>query len=198
MTFRIVGLDARQFLQTFDYDNLDASGTFDGVLPIVFDADGGELVERAADRAHAAARSPIAARCRRRTSAPGAISRSGRCARCATASSRSPSTARSPATSSPAPASPGSAQGEGAKSNFLIRRLAKLPFVFNVRIEAPFRSLIGSIRSLYDPSVLIEQNLPTLIREQDAATPPNPFSLPQARISHDVPGLTKRRNRPTV
>ena len=54
----------------------------------------------------------------------------------------------------------------------ITRRLARLPFVFNVRIEAPFRGLIGSVRSLYDPSVLIQQNLPALIREQDRQDAP--------------------------
>src|SRR3546814_9863311 len=49
-------------------------------------------------------------------------------------------------------------QGAGTKSNFLIRRLAKLPFVFNVTIRAPFRSLIDSAQSLYDPTRLIERN----------------------------------------
>ena len=43
----------------------------------------------------------------------------------------------------------GVSQGEGAKSNFLIRRIARLPFVFNVtRASAPFRQLIDSVQSL--------------------------------------------------
>jgi translocation and assembly module TamB len=46
----------------------------------------------------------------------------------------------------------GVSQGKGTKSNFLLRRLARLPFVFNVRISAPFRSCSircnpGTIRS---------------------------------------------------
>lgn len=63
----------------------------------------------------------------------------------------------------------GVSQGEGTKSNFLIRRLAKLPFVFNVRISAPFRQLLDSVQSWYDPSRLIERNLPSLIEEQKRA-----------------------------
>ncbi len=60
----------------------------------------------------------------------------------------------------------GVAQGEGAKSNFLIRRLAKLPFVFNIRIEAPFRGF-------YDPSYLIQRNLPTLLNQQKQPVQPS-------------------------
>lgn len=166
MTFRIVGLDARQFLQTFEYDNLDATGIFDGVLPIVFDSEGGNLEN---GRLSSRAGGTLAYR--------GEISKEnlgtwGNLAFGALRSLRFRSlelTLDGPLAGNIVTRArfAGIAQGEGATSNFLIRRLAKLPFVFNVRIEAPFRGLIGSIRSLYDPRVLIEQNLPTLIREQE-------------------------------
>ena len=74
----------------------------------------------------------------------------------------------------------GVAQGEGAKSNFLIRRLAKLPFVFNVRITAPFRALLDTARSFYDPSLLMQRNLPELIEREENAVQPPP-SQPGAR-----------------
>ena len=45
----------------------------------------------------------------------------------------------------------GISQGAGAKSNFLVRRLQKLPFVFNIRIKAPFRGLLDSAQTFYDP-----------------------------------------------
>jgi translocation and assembly module TamB len=67
----------------------------------------------------------------------------------------------------------GLAQGQGAKSNFLIRRLQRLPFVFNVKIKAPFRGLFDSARSFYDPRLLVERNLPALIEQRDKrARPP--------------------------
>ena len=68
----------------------------------------------------------------------------------------------------------GVGQGEGATRNFLTRQVAKLPFVFNVKIQAPFRQLISSAKGFYDPTLVIEQNLPTLLRVQqqvDAAKP---------------------------
>src|SRR3546814_7634586 len=55
----------------------------------------------------------------------------------------------------------------GATRNFLIDQVAKLPFVFNVKIHAPFRQLITSAKGFYDPTVVIEQNLPTLLRVQE-------------------------------
>ena len=61
----------------------------------------------------------------------------------------------------------GVSQGKGTKSNFLLRRLAKLPFVFNVRVSAPFHQLLDSVQSWYDPNRLIERNLPSLLEEQE-------------------------------
>ena len=80
----------------------------------------------------------------------------------------------------------GVSQGEGAKGNFLVRRLQRLPFVFNIRIEAPFRGLIDSAQSFYDPSRLVGRNLPALIEEQnkraaEAAGSPPPVQPPASR-----------------
>ena len=66
----------------------------------------------------------------------------------------------------------GVSQGQGAKSNFLIRRLQRLPFVFNIRIKAPFRGLLDSAQSFYDPKRLIQRNLPQLLQRQNGASAP--------------------------
>ena len=75
----------------------------------------------------------------------------------------------------------GVSQGEGAKSNFLVRRLQKLPFVFNIRIKAPFRGLIDSAASFYDPKRLIDRNLPALLEEQNKRADP-PIQPPASEI----------------
>jgi hypothetical protein len=44
LTFEVVGLDARVFVQTLGFKEIQASGTFDGVLPMIFNDDGGRIV----------------------------------------------------------------------------------------------------------------------------------------------------------
>ena len=43
-------------------------------------------------------------------------------------------------------------QGEGAKSNFVTRRLAALPLQFRINIKAQFYQLLTNLKSLYDPA----------------------------------------------
>lgn len=201
MTFRVTGVDAASFLQQFDFKNLNTTGTFDGVLPMVFDQSGGRI-----EAGHLAART------------------GGGIAYVGTITERDVGTWGNIAfqalkaldyrrldldVNGPLAGEmvtqirfAGVSQGQGTKSNFLIRRLAKLPFVFNITIRAPFRQLIESVRGWYDPSRLIQRNLPALIEDQQrrettppltappkpappAATPPpaepRPFSIPKAR-----------------
>ena len=44
LTFEVVGLDAHTFVQTLGFKELDATGVFDGVLPMIFDESGGRIV----------------------------------------------------------------------------------------------------------------------------------------------------------
>ncbi|MFT4057518.1 MAG: YdbH domain-containing protein, partial [Novosphingobium sp.] len=50
----------------------------------------------------------------------------------------------------------GLSQGQGASKNFITKQIAKLPIRFIVNIKAPFFSLFGSMRSLYDPTYVTD------------------------------------------
>lgn len=182
MTFRVDGAGARQFLTQFDFKNLDATGVFDGELPMVFDQSGGriengtlvvregggslaylgELTEEDlgtwGNIAFQALRSLRYRNLQIVMNGPlaGEMVTEVRFA--------------------------GVSQGEGAKSNFLVRRLQKLPFVFNVRIKAPFRGLIDSAASFYDPKRLIDRNLPALLEEQNKRAAPPTIQPPASDI----------------
>lgn len=174
LTFELTGVDARQFLAQFDFKNMDATGTFDGVLPILFDQTGGRIE---------------GGRLRVREGG-GTIAYVGDLTRKdlgfwsnlafqALKSLRY----RRLGVSMDGPLAgemitqvrfEGISQGQGAKSNFLIRRLQRLPFVFNVRIKAPFRGLINSAEAFYDPSRLDRRTLSALIEAERAAAPVQP------------------------
>jgi hypothetical protein len=187
MTFHVEGAAADQFLLQFDFQNLNATGVFDGTLPMIFDErggriEGGRLVVRPGGGSIAYL---------------GEISQKnlGFWGNLAFGALRSLNY-RSLRIDMNGPLAgemvtdvrfAGISQGKGAKTNFLIRRLQRLPFVFNVRIKAPFRGLLDSAQSFYDPRRLIQRNLPALLEEQNkrAAPPANRPIQPSA--SETVP-----------
>ena len=59
-------------------------------------------------------------------------------------------------------------QGDDASRNFITKQLARIPIQFNVRIQAPFMQLLSSAKSYYEPEILVGQNLPALLRAQEA------------------------------
>ena len=178
MTFRVDGMDAGKFLQQFDFDNLNATGVFDGVLPMLFDESGGrieggrltarpsgggiayvgELTQKQlgfwGDYAFRALRSLTYRQLDVTVDGPlaGEMVTEVRFA--------------------------GVQQGEGTYSNFILRRLTRLPIVFNIRIRAPFRGLIDSAASFYDPKRLVQRNLQQLIEEQNRRTNSNGVQPP--------------------
>nr|WP_243853045.1 YdbH domain-containing protein [Sphingomonas naasensis] len=166
MTFRVVGADAALFLKEMEFENLDATGTFDGTLPMIFDAQGGRI-EGGALRARAGGSLAYVGEISQRD-----LGFWGNMAfqalkaldyRSLTIGMNGPLAGDMVTEIRFA----GVSQGKGTKSNFLLRRLAKLPFVFNVRVSAPFHQLLDSVQSWYDPNRLIERNLPTLLQEQE-------------------------------
>ena len=174
MTFRVSGMQAAQFLQQFDFKNLDATGVFDGVLPMTFDAQGGRIEGGTLKVRNGGGSLAYVGDLTEKD-----LGFWGNLAFQALRSLRY----RDLGIVMNGPLAgemitevrfAGISQGAGAKSNFLVRRLQKLPFVFNIRIKAPFRGLLDSAASFYDPKRLIERNLPSLLEQQNKrATPPS-------------------------
>ena len=169
LSFDIVGVDAAVFLQSFGFDNINATGKFDGTLPVEFSGLGGRIVGGRIDsRAGGGTLAYVGELSNRNL---------GVIANFAFGALRSlkyddltvvlngdldgemVTDIRFG----------GVGQGEGATRNFLTKEISKIPLVFNVKITAPFRQLLTSAKGFYDPSLLIEQNLPALMRAQQEA-----------------------------
>ncbi|WP_347304242.1 YdbH domain-containing protein [Croceibacterium sp. TMG7-5b_MA50] len=154
-TFEITGLDAGRFVTNFGLSNLSATGTFDGTLPIVFDADGNGRVDSGLLMSNAPG---------------GNVSYIGELtyedlspiANFAFDSLRSLNYEQMSIQLDGSLTGEiitrvsfdGISQGEGTSSNFVTRKLASLPLRFVVNVRAPFLALIGSVRSLYDPTAI--------------------------------------------
>ncbi len=166
VVFRVRGVDAAEFLQTFDFENLNATGTFDGVLPMIFDERGGRIENgRLTVREGGGTIAYIGELTQEDLGTWGNVAFQ---ALKAIDYKRLNLVLNGPLAGEMVTeiGFAGISQGKGTKSNFIINRLAKLPLVFNITIRAPFRQLLDSVQSYYDPTLLIERNLPALIDEQ--------------------------------
>jgi hypothetical protein len=173
LVFRVDRVDAAQFLAGFDFENINATGQFTGVIPIVFDKDGGHVrggrlevigdggtlayvgeltYEDLGTMANFAFNALRSLRYRYLV-----VEMDGDLAGEVITKIRFD----------------GLSQGEGASRNFLTRQVEKLPLQFNVTISAPFLQLITSARSLYDTQYITDPGVLGLLPGQVNNPGPN-------------------------
>lgn len=170
LTFRVIGMDAAQFLAPYGISNLQVTGIFDGTLPMVFDKDGGHIVGGAL------------------VSRPGGGEISylgelsykdmGAMANFAFDALKSIRYSKLEMGVGGNIAGEivtdvsftGLQQGSMAKRNIITKQLAKIPIQFNVSIKAQFLQLIGSIRRVYDGQYSADQDLPNILGRQGATS----------------------------
>ncbi|MAF63922.1 MULTISPECIES: YdbH domain-containing protein [Pseudomonadota] len=173
LVFLVDRVDAAQFLAGFDFENINATGQFTGVIPIVFDKDGGHVrggrlevigdggtlayvgeltYEDLGTMANFAFNALRSLRYRYLV-----VEMDGDLAGEVITKIRFD----------------GLSQGEGASRNFLTRQVEKLPLQFNVTIAAPFLQLITSARSLYDTQYITDPGVLGLLPGQVNNPGPN-------------------------
>jgi translocation and assembly module TamB len=180
MLFRIDGLDAAAFVQQLEFKNIAVTGKFDGVLPIIFDAQGGRI-EGGQLRVRPGGGT---------LSYVGDVTNAdlGRMARIAFDALKAMRYDRLTIDLN------GSLDGEivskvrfdgtnnapkqEKQANGLVGRLlapiTRLPFRFNITITAPFRGLVSSAQTFVDPSIVL-RNVPV---QPQAPAPANPAPDP--------------------
>jgi len=175
LTFLLAGLDAAAFVQQLQFNNISATGTFDGRIPMIFDANGGRIVGGRLE----ARTNNVAGEDGGTLSYIGELTDKqlgayGKLAFDALKSLRYDKLDIN---------LDGSLDGEfvtrieldGIARNTgpqpgivgaVIKRLAALRFEFNINVKGPFRSLLATARSLEDPSMLIQSVLPEVLKDQ--------------------------------
>jgi hypothetical protein len=159
LTFEVVGLDAKTFVDSMGFKELSASGTFDGVLPMIFDDEGGRIVGGRLDSREGG----------------GTLSYNGvvNKADLGMMGSFAFDALRDLKFKSMIIRLDGYLDGEFAtrlaiqgvglgntSTQRFIRSINKIPFNFNVTIKGPFRALIATAKSFRDPTKTIEPALP--------------------------------------
>lgn len=181
------GLDATQFVRRLELENLTATGVFDGELPLVFDEDGGRIEQGfLVSRAAGGSVSYIGELTYKDLSAMGNF---------AFDALKSVNYRRMEIGMEGALAGDvvtrisfdGLSQGAGARRNFLTKQVAKLPIRFVLNVRAPFFSLFGSVRSLYDPAYIADPRTLGLLDTRGAPRHSAPDAIIQPPASEKVP-----------
>ncbi len=158
LSFQVTALDAAKFIEQLKLENIAATGTFDGTLPIVFDATGGRIVG-----------GQIVARAGGGTLAyVGDVSN----AETNTLAKLAFDALKSIRYGNLAIDLDGSLDGEivslvrfdgvnqsPVAPSGIVKSFIGLPFKFNIRVRAPFRGLVNTARSFQDPGLLLNRTV---------------------------------------
>jgi hypothetical protein len=165
LTFEVVGLDAHTFVASMGFKELDATGTFDGFLPMIFNEYGGRIVGGRLDarpgggslayngvvnKANLGTMGNIAFEALRDLRFKSMVVRldgdlAGEFASRLTLD--------------------GVALGQTGTQRFIRHLLRRLPLKLNVTIIGPFRALIATAKAFRDPRQIIEEVLPRPLDE---------------------------------
>jgi hypothetical protein len=165
LTFEVQGLDAKTFVESLGFKEIAATGTFDGVLPMIFDENGGRIVGGRLDsrpgggslayngvvnKADLGTMGNIAFNALRDLRFKSMIIRlDGDLA--------GEFTTRL--------AIEGVGLGQTSTQKIIRGLLAKIPLKLNVTITGPFRALIATAKSFNDPRQVIKDVLPQPLDE---------------------------------
>jgi translocation and assembly module TamB len=182
LTFRVIGMDAGAFIQAMELDNISATGTFDGIMPLIFDADGGRIAGGVLVARQQGLPALLMPEGVLPTIPCDPVRQSGTLSYVGPVSNEQLGAMGKLAFDALKNLQykcltilmDGALDGEmvtnvvfngvnrgqiGSAPASIARNFVGLPFLFNVRVEAPFRGLLGTAQSFVDPSQLIRNSL---------------------------------------
>lgn len=209
-TFRVVGLDAAAFVNTLQLENLNVRGTLDGLLPMIFDTSGGRiegglLVARQQGLPPLVLASPAdplpscdVTRQGGSLAYVGAVSN----AQLGTMGSYAFDALKHFDYRCLVVRLDGALDGEfvtqirlnginqsaDAKHSWLVRPFLKLPIIFNLRIEAPFRELLGAYTNIYTANA---EQFSKLIENEKAKRANDALAVQPAESENKTEGNVK-------
>ena len=164
LTFRITGMDAATFVQQMEFSNISATGTIDGVLPMIFDQSGGRIVGgRLEARPGGGTLSYVGELSDEDLGTWGIVAfnalkslRYSKLVIGLDGSLAGEFTSKIEIDSLSRAVEP----GNGGIIGMVLAQFSKVPIDFNITVKGPFRSIIAMTRSFDDPSDLILPVLP--------------------------------------
>jgi hypothetical protein len=170
LTFRVEGLDAHTFVSTLGFKELDATGVFDGVLPMIFDESGGRIVGGRLDSrpgGGSLAYNGVVNKADLGTMGNIAFN-ALRDLRFKTMIIRLDGDLAGEFTSRLA--IDGVGLGQTSTQKLIRSLLSKIPLKLNVTITGPFRALIATAKSFNDPRTVIGDVLPRPLQDVPGIT----------------------------
>ena len=169
LTFRVRGMDAALFVQQFEFENIAATGIFDGVIPMVFDETGGRIEDGLlTSRTGGGTLAYVG------VLSDQALGTYGKLAFDALKKLRY---------TEMSVYLDGDLDGEflsrfivtgrnqAEKATGILKQLTGLPFKFNIAIRGQFRALLATARSFNDPRDLIKRSQPLPVQNLPGVAP---------------------------
>ncbi|MCB2061032.1 MAG: YdbH domain-containing protein [Novosphingobium sp.] len=183
-TLKIDALDAAKLIERLEMANISADGTFDGVLPLVFDEDGGHIVGGVLQSRPPGGNLSYVGKLTYEDLSAMANFAFDALKSLDYRQMRIDMEGSLEGEIITRVSFDGIKQGKQATQNFVTRQVAKLPIHFNVNLRAPFFQLVTSLRSMYEPEYLRDPRALGLIDESGRA-----ITSPPSSSLADEPGI---------